>query len=197
MHILQNSEYSQSNHIMIDIETLCKGQLSVMPQISMVRFCPLTGETFETLDLKIDLQSMLDIGLTMDADTVLWWFAQDKEAINKVLLAQGTMSVHAALEQVKQFIVLSSTATTATNTKIWGNGPAFDLSKISAAFELIGQAKPWHYGNERCVRTISAFAPEFKKNMPFCGTKHDGLDDCRHQIKYVTAALQALMPTNE
>ena len=56
----------------------------------------------------------------------------------------------------------------------------------------IGKDIPWDYRNERDVRTLVSFNPKFKKETPFNGIEHHGIDDCKHQIKYCVATYNSL-----
>lgn len=190
-------EFYIKNHVMIDIETLAKSTNSVITQLSAVQFCPITGETGLTFDRKISIQSCLDAGLIIDESTLKFWLSQDKEAINKVYFSNDIeISIEQVLGEFNKFIKMCSSTDKFVDTRVWGNGPSFDLAKLSGAYQHVNgstQCIPWGFFNERCVRTIVAMAPWSKKNAVFTGIKHDGISDCHHQIKYIAKTFSEII----
>jgi hypothetical protein len=76
--------------------------------------------------------------------------------------------------------------------RIWGNGPAADCVWLRSAYNACNLKVPWSYWDDACVRTmvdlgVRALNMNPKKEMPFFGNKHNAIDDCNHQIKYVCA----------
>lgn len=70
---------------------------------------------------------------------------------------------------------------------------------INSAYAACGMVdrKPWTYKNDMCVRTLVRTAGDllgrdFAKEERFQGTRHDALDDCRHQIRYMVKARNAM-----
>ena len=70
---------------------------------------------------------------------------------------------------------------------------------INSAYAACGMVdrKPWTYKNDMCVRTLVRTAGDllgrdFAKEERFQGTRHDALDDCRHQIRYTVKARNAM-----
>lgn len=177
---------------MLDIETLSTENDAVIVQISAVQFNPITGETYRTFDVNIDPQTAIDLGLNVSASTTKFWLSQSKEAIDSVF-NKIAVSLHEALIGLKIFIISCSSSSDKVDTRIWGNGPSFDCSKIKSSYVALKLPLPWLYFNERCVRTIVACDSSYKKNTPFTGIKHYGLDDCKHQIKYISEGLNALL----
>lgn len=184
-------QFDSDDHIMIDIETLGKGLNPVIPQISAVSFNPISGEILSEFNVLISIQSCLDAGLKVDESTLKFWFRQNADAQNIVLNLDDTQieySLEDALTQFKGWC-----ATVGRYPKVWGNGPTFDLAKMQAAYEAIGIKKPWDFYNERCCRTIVAFEPEFKKDLIFEGEKHNGIDDAKHQVRYISQTLNHIL----
>jgi hypothetical protein len=174
-------EYGTNNHIMLDLETLSTENKAVIVQISLVRFNPLTKRIISSLDTKIDFSDQIIKGRHISRSTLLFWLSQEKSAINSVFLDKVTDSTYDALEAVKKFI--------RGNDNIWGNGPSFDCSKLGSLFLDFGMHIPWKYNNERCVRTVSSMHRSNKTSYPFEGIPHNGIDDCKNQIKYVCETL--------
>jgi hypothetical protein len=189
---IPTNEYHESNHVMVDIETLATKTNAVIPQISAVRFCPITGETFDEFDIKISIQSCLDLGLIIQESTLKFWLRQEDDAREVVLNPKNKLvefDIKSALTAFRMFL---SNCGGGSNVKLWGNGPSFDASKLKYCYDAIKETTPWKYYNERCVRTIVAFNPEFKNTLEFTGIKHNGIDDCKHQVKYVSQTLNSI-----
>ena len=184
MDNLINSEYSGDNHIMVDIETLSTKTNAVITQIAMVRFCPKTGDIFDTISYDINIQSCLDIGLTVDANTLNFWFSQSKEAQQRALNFEAdTKHIKEVMESVNSFI-----SRCGKDIRMWGKGPSFDLTKLDYINELLGFEKPWKFWLERCVRTMIADV-DSARTLDFVGVPHVALDDCIHQINQIKQAL--------
>lgn len=186
-------EYGGMNHIMIDVETVAKNDTPIMPQISAMQFCPLTGELGKSFDIRIDMQSAQDAGLGIDVSTVTWWLQQSQDAKNTVFFndKQQYIEVHEAFRQFLNWLTSVAPFGDKSQLKVWGNGPSFDTAKVRAVYKKLGYTvEPWAFYNERCVRTISALNGNYKKETVFIGTKHDGLADCKHQITYIHSVFQ-------
>lgn len=174
-------------HCMVDIESLGNQSHSAIISIGAVEFDILTGATGKTFHLKIDLQSCMDAGLKLNADTILWWMKQSDEARSKLTNNTGFDA------PVKLKTVLESfSAFCNKDYQIWGNSARFDLGILQNAYEAVNMPIPWDFRKERCLRTLISFAPEVKTSIPMTGTAHDAVDDCLHQIKQATAVWNKL-----
>ena len=58
---------------MVDIETLGVSNNSVILSLAAVEFNKSTGETGKKFYKKISIESCLEAGLVIDADTLQWW----------------------------------------------------------------------------------------------------------------------------
>lgn len=56
---------------------------------------------------------------------------------------------------------------------------------------------PWKYWAVNDVRTIVDLKPDVKKNYKFEGTKHSSVDDCKHQIGYLSETLRTVLNVKE
>jgi len=186
------TQYNDINNVMIDIETFGTGSQPVIIQIAAVQFNPFTGETLQTINLPIEIQSSLDIGLNVDWSTLKFWFEQEAETIQSVIFAEDRIHIRQAFTLLKAFILSCNTTNPHSNVQLWGKGPTFDLSKLSKVYELLDSPLPWKYWNEKCVRTIIGFNKKSSKKIEFTGKPHDAIDDCIHQVKQVTNVIQQL-----
>lgn len=165
------------NHIMLDIETMGTHSNAAIVSIGALEFDLETGKIGDNFYLNIDLQSCLDVGLQVDGNTIMWWLNQS-EAAQKSIMEYRT-PIKQALESFNAFC---------TDTYIiWANSTSFDCTILSNAYKKCGLNQPWKYYNERCVRTLEAFAPEIKQQTPRTGTAHNALDDCYYQIAYCSS----------
>jgi hypothetical protein len=166
-------------NIMIDIETLGTKPNSVILSISAVGFDLNTGTTGSIFHQNIDINSCIKEGLNISPDTFFWWLNQNKEAQENLTDHTGD-SLRSSLRRFAIFV----NDCFPKDVNVWGNSARFDLGLLEAAYTACGYKIPWNYYNERDVRTLVSFKPEIKAQMLFEGTKHYGIDDCKHQIKY-------------
>jgi hypothetical protein len=167
-------------HLMIDLETMGARPGCAIVAIGAVEFDIDTGGFGRSFYERVDLQSCLDVGLFVEASTVYWWLQQDEKARQEI--AKGGIEIGIALSKLGSFML------DLDDFQIWGNGASFDFGILEAAvFACRYKKVPWNFRGERDVRTIVSIAPYMKENYPFCGTQHNALDDCIHQISYICA----------
>lgn len=177
-------------NIMFDLETLDSKNTAVILSIAAVEFNKDTGDIGGKLHLRVDIQSCLDEGLTVGADTFIWWLQQSEEARKKIYSVKG-IPLEDALTQVFKFV-----KDCGNNVVVWGNGSTFDISILENAMYKFFSELPWKFWNVNDVRTIVALNPDIKKNLNFEGIAHDALFDCIHQIKYLTDTLKSIKNGN-
>ena len=168
-------ELFKFEHLMVDIETMGNVSYSSIISIGAVEFDIKTGRTGKEFYVTVDLQSCLDKGLIINADTVIWWMGRDENAKKEITEKKG-LPVTEALEMFSEFCN--------DTYQIWGNSARFDLGILQNAYNKIGKKIPWDFRKERCVRTLVSFNPDIKKNYLFKGTAHNALHDCYYQIGY-------------
>ena len=170
--------------LMVDIETLGVSNNSVILSLAAVEFNKSTGETGKKFYKKISIESCLEAGLVIDADTLQWWM----EKPNKVRaeLFKGSIHLQRVLELFNSFMA-------GKNYKVWANSPAFDLVLLKSAYKSCKMKEPWHFRDEMDVRTLDNLLPKVRKNTSFKGDKHNALDDCYHQIKYLSSIFRELL----
>lgn len=165
-------------HVMLDLETMSTGDDAVLTGIGAVEFNIETGERGREFYEKVDIQSCLDLGMTVDGSTIYWWLEQSEAA--RMELIRDRKSIQQVLFKMSHWF-----AACHPNFQIWGNGKSFDLPKLRTAFTKVSQSTPWHYYNERDVRTMVMLRPGVKDSIPFKGIKHHAISDCRYQIDLV------------
>jgi exodeoxyribonuclease VIII len=164
---------------MADLETLGNKPGSAIVALGAVKFG--AAGIFDEFYQRIDLQSCLDHGLTMDASTVLWWLKQPDGP---------RMEITRPGNRLCQVLHDFSEWLGDPNAEIWGNGAAFDNTLLASAFQASGLPLPWKYSNDRCYRTLKALHPEIP--MERDGTHHHALDDARSQALHLMRILPNL-----
>jgi exodeoxyribonuclease VIII len=177
------------NHIMLDIETLSTDSYGVITSISAVQFDLATCEIGSTFETALNIKEQLDVGCVIDNATVAWWFSQDAEAINATFRLQR-LSVASALHSLNDWINLLKLKN--ADVKLWGNGCTFDNVMVRNLYKKTGIEFVLPFWCDNDVRTLVTLSGINVKDFKFDGTKHYGIDDCKHQIKYCNAAYKAL-----
>jgi len=188
MAIASNLEQPKKlGHVMVDLETMGRDSNAVICSIGAVEFDINTGETGREFYRKVDIQSGLEKGLTVNGPTIEWWLMQSEKARMGVVAGVG-MNLSQMLYEFKKFIEELGSET----VQIWGNGVSFDVVILSESYRHCKLKEPWNFRCERDVRTLVSFAPEVKDHYPKFGTEHHPIDDCKYQIGYCTAIWQNL-----
>lgn len=170
--------------LMIDLETMSNTSRAAIVSIGATLFNIETGEKFSDFYRKVNLQSCLDAGLEVNASTIMWWMSQNAEARSYITNSSRKHISKALLDLSIWAKTEVSSAEEFKNLRVWGNSNRFDMGILSDAYNAINQPIFWNFRNERDVRTLVAFAPQFKENEQFTGTPHHPVHDCHHQIKY-------------
>jgi hypothetical protein len=168
--------------VMIDLETLGNRPGSVIVSLGAVEFDYLGFVSY--FYERIDVQSCVDLGMTMDTSTIMWWLNQEKETREE--LAKPGLPLNEVL------LKFSAWLGTDKDTEVWGNGATFDNVLLSCAYEKARLPRPWSYKGDRCYRTIKSL---FSKTIPapiFEGIKHNALDDAKNQAAHLRLILKTL-----
>ncbi len=182
-------------HLMIDLETMGTKPSAPIVAIGAVFFEPQTGELGAEFYTAVNLSSDMDLGAAPDGDTIQWWLKQSAEA-RAAICTDYTLPIADALFELSAFI--SRNSENPRYLKVWGNGASFDNVILRTAYERTGHICPWQFWNDSDVRTIVLLGRQMgfdpKRDMPFDGVAHNALADARHQVKYVSAIWQRLLP---
>lgn len=172
---------------MIDIETLGLKPYSVITSIGAVAFNIETGEIVDEFLENICVKSSTSKGLSVDADTILWWMKMP----NKDWM-ENPSSIEDVFLRFKEFMEKNCDK----DSRVWANSPAFDLNRLEEALELTFQEIPtlWDFRNEMCVRTLNNMFPEVRKALTQT-TTHNALEDCKEQIKWIVEIWRKINPT--
>lgn len=179
--------------LMTDIETWGTGPDAVVRAVAMVAFKPWTGEVVATMawDWRRLVDEQIELGCTVDADTVRWWKNRCGGSLGDMLQGCGSPfpvakpnSLDDALSQIESVIIDHDISC------FWSRG-AFDYPILSNLFGEMVIGECWKFWQLRDVRTLDDLAPKVKPDHP-----HHPLSDCLAQVEQVRAAL-ALVPREE
>jgi hypothetical protein len=201
--------------LMIDLETMGLAPDGAIVAIGAVNFELATGETGDSFEVPVSLNSSYELGMKLYPSTVLWWFGRDPEALAS-WKTDRAVPITTALAEFEAWFERHSQI-----KRVWANAPTFDLMILRRAYELVGGMAPWPFRRERCVRTLLQLAKDLGTN-PRSGwwtwhrspggttsgtssatscrgarndaarttTAHSALDDCYYQIEYCHLAWQ-------
>lgn len=173
------------NAVMIDLETLDNAPTAAIASIGAVWFEPRGSRLGNTFHMHVDLEDCQRHGLTLGADTVLWWLKQSAEAQAALVHGQaGAAPLVTALEALHAFITVGAEDA----AEIWCNGASFDLPILAHAYRAIRWQTPWPFWRERDLRTLKGLHPE--QRLERTGLAHHALDDAIHQARLVQHILQ-------
>lgn len=169
--------------IMIDIESLGTKSTSVILSIGAIAFDE-SGHIGQGFYQRVDIDSCLQRGLTVDGKTIEWWMDQSAEA--RAVFTEPAKPLSAVL------IDLGS-AYDWNDTEIWANGSNFDIPILENAYNACGLVIPWKFWNVRDYRTVkNMFSKEFFNTVcvePVVA--HHALEDARAQALTLQALLDA------
>lgn len=178
-------------HIMIDLETLSTKTNASIIEIAAVEFNKETSEIGDTFCVEILPDDWVKNNRDINGNTLLWWMQQDKTLLSK-FTEKTTVPLSIALEKLNEFYIAHNIPYEEKQTIVWGNGSTMDITILQSAYEYFNKPIPWKYWAVNDVRTIVELNPEIKKNCSFEGEKHNPIDDCKHQIKYLVETLNSL-----
>lgn len=172
-------------NVMVDLETMGNSNEAPIVSIGAVIFNDKglikDQETKRpvTFYKNIHLQTCLDRGLKVDADTIYWWMQQSKKA-RKTLL-KDRIDLKEALKEFRDWIPKD-------NLQVWGNGSDFDNTLLKTSYAKYNASTPWKFYENRCFRTVKSSFPTIE--IPKVGTHHNALDDAIYQANYLLALVK-------
>lgn len=175
--------------IMLDLETMGNKTKPAIAQISAVAFNIETCETFEEFDRHVHLQSSIDAGLDVTASTAIFWLDQSKEA--RELLIKGQEKADQLVTVLVDFADFINTLRSHYgDIRVWGNGSMADNRWLESAYEACKMESPINFWEHSDLRTMVDYGwrkqkTDYKQSQEFEGVKHNAIDDCKHQIKYL------------
>lgn len=175
---LSASDKEDVMHIMVDIETMGTGSTAAIVSIGAVAFSleDAAVRSDNTFYVNVDLQSCIDCGLSVDGDTVMWWLGRDESA--RKSLIDNPLELPQALDLFTTYIQ------TMDKPCVWGNGATFDNVILHNAYKACGKPQPWHYREDRDLRTYVALCESVGLQWEWPDRddiRHNALDDAMSQ----------------
>lgn len=170
-----------SLEIMLDLEWMGKPPSAAITAIAAVAICRETLAVLGDFSIAVSLESSMSYGMTVDADTILWWLGQSKEAQAQFIDNSSACDLHGALLQLNSFIdhhIYSDPDAYRPLTKVWGYGATADNEVLKFAYAACGIGKPWSFRVDKCFRTRMDDFPNAWVNY---GTPHVAADDAMAQ----------------
>lgn len=170
------------SNVMIDLETMGNVSDSAIISIGAVKFGG-TGIN-EEFYVNVELDSCMRSGLTVNADTIMWWMGQSDQA--RAAFKKGNVRLFQALTDLSKFIGSSEKA----KVKVWGNGSDFDNVILANAYRSVNLDLPWKFYNNRCYRTMKGMFSGIA--MDRSGTHHNALDDAKSQAEHLIRIMNVI-----
>lgn len=176
---------------MIDIETIGTDVGAVIASIGAVKFH--AGEVIPdhaeqnrdgAFFQSVNIQDCQDHGLTVDADTLLWWLDQPGPARRQL---EGGSGLSASLNRLRQFVDGAD--------YLWANSPKFDMGMLEAGYDAVGVDAPWEFYQLRDYRTLTDLPAAQPANTP--GVDHHALHDAYQQATVAAATLAEMERRDE
>ena len=175
-------------HIMLDMETCALEENAAILSIALMPFSMDGSAVPEPLYLVVDTMSCFMAGMAMTSSQE-WWVKQEAAAKAELLRAEK-VSIAEVFREIDGY--LSALAEEYTLV-IWSRGINFDLPKFEYCYRrFVEKPLPYNYWSVADVRTALRMAGINHHDFAFEGTRHNALDDCRHQIKMIQAAKQLI-----
>lgn len=137
--------------ISLDIETLSTHKNAVVASIGACRVTPegLVEHTESDFYIRLDLQSQIDAGRHVDADTLRFWMGQDRETQAATFVGPKAAPCE-ALNALRQWILAQD------HDGVWTKGPAFDGAILESLAEQFNAEPAWHFRQHRDIRTLES-----------------------------------------
>lgn len=181
-------------NVVIDIETLGtklnkRFQPPVVLSIGAVVISD--GKITSEFEGYLNIDDQIAKGAYIDSDTLQWWVKTDPLLFSKTLdkcAAASTLST--SLDFTAWFS--AQKPDDVDYIPIWGNSHSFDCTNLEYIYTMFEIERPWSYRGESCFRTLKKLCSWEIKPKGFQGTKHNCLDDARHEAEWLIACAKHL-----
>jgi exodeoxyribonuclease VIII len=171
--------------VMIDIETMGQSSGAPIVQLGACYFNRYTGEIGDTFAANITLKSALESGAQADAGAIEFWLSTSDQA-RQSILAKPRQNLREAMGQFNGFL--------APAKHIWSHA-TFDFVIVTNTLRRLDIKPHFKYQAARDIRTLTALAGVTKADLTGMireGIHHNGLDDCKFQVKYCVVCFNKL-----
>ena len=185
--------YTESQHIVLDIETLGVETGAPIIQIAAQALwlnketkTPVVSDMFSRY---INLRSNADLGLTkFEPATLIWWLNQSKKSLVAEDVLRQTFGGDDWDDVILGFWTwVNSLGLDWDNTYYWSRGSDFDFRHLNNVFEKTNTMIPWEFWQIRDIRTIDD--PLFLKNYQRRLNNHNAQTDVENEIDMLSWAL--------
>ena len=142
-------------HFSLDIETLGSRINPVLLSIGLYEMKESIEEEPDTNNLfvvNIDIDSCLEAGLTVNGDTIKWWFEQSNKA-KEALFTPRPQALTTAIGLLGGWYENRRNLSYNGVNKIWSHA-TFDIPRLDDACHAVGLKMPWSYRDCRDIRTL-------------------------------------------
>jgi hypothetical protein len=168
-------------HVMLDLETWGTAPYSTIISIGACVFNPyadiLADEQIITDRFEVAI-APVNAGLRVDADTLMWWMAAERDNARAAWLKMPKVELRAALDGFTDWLLLIAHGES-KDLRVWGNGAGFDNVLLRQAYEIAGREPPWSFRHDRCFRTLRNLLTIEEGH--YLGTQHTALADAENQ----------------
>lgn len=164
--------------VMIDLETMGTRPNAPIIAIGAVTFDSRNLTLGEQFYAVVDLQSSVNLGSVIDADTVMWWMKQSDDA--RKAFARKGMYASEALTALSSW--LDRNCVELKSRRVWACGTDFDCTMLREHYAKAGLGLPWMFWNQRDYRTVRALYPNVEPDER--RGLHNALDDAIYQVEH-------------
>ena len=166
--------------IMLDIETLATSPDAVVLTFGAIKFDPFNPsiQMSDGIYFRINVDEQIDLGRRVDEGTVAWWGTQSAEVREEALGETDRVSLEDFTKALNKFVVGA--------TRIWAQGPVFDIVILENLYRQIGKPAPWQYYAIRDSRTLLKALGDDRKGGALL---HNALADAVSQAEAVQSAV--------
>ena len=174
-------------HLMVDFETLDTAPSAIVVSLGAAIFKRdgVLGSFYRVLNI----DEQIELGRTMSADTLRWWFTQSKEAQSPFHApVNEKVSLLSCIKDLMLFCEkhLQEDNNNWAGINIWGNGACFDPPILDSMFRDLGMEIPYKFWNIACYRTFEKLT-KCKALVERQGTHHNAEDDAIYQAETMIA----------
>lgn len=189
--------------VVIDLETLGRGERAVIASIGAVARNVISGKELGSFYTPIDT-TIEQVGRECHEDTLAWWEQVlqngNKAAYDEVFdknLPRVTLT-QALVNLSEFFSMINQHLKPGCKIQVLGNGPEFDNAILTHAYTSLGIPVPWPFWANQSLRTLVWMGRllldiDPKYTITFSGIQHHALDDARHEAETMQTIIDSLI----
>lgn len=182
-----DTSYFESDHLMIDIETL---GTSAHARVISVGACVFNIEGIQD-SIQWNVLQDEDTPGKIDVNTVIWWMNQSEEAKRNAFDQNGATELSDVLGVLSDFYDDYSLKT------VWSKGVTFDIIILQNMFKKMQRTVPWRHSQLRCMRSFNEIMKAFDIRVTESGVEHSAIHDATAQAKTVIKVWRHLLENEQ